>query len=207
MYINVDIYIDLCITWVLNIGEYTPQKLRNSHCCVPFTATFSKRRKIGSLWSERCDSIEKRFSHTSIAKLLAKVLVICPPFNVGHTYPCIREINIHTHLPPFPLKKRSAVAHVNSHQRSLPTTQAHYPTTEDTAGFCLLCCQPEPLPQSLSTRTSLLTRRCPCGVPTWSGRAINAARRTLWEHMHFTDQLPLGWQEDVTPPSWSDLVH
>ena len=38
------------------IGEYTPQKLRNSHCCVPFTATFSKRRKIGSLWSERCDA-------------------------------------------------------------------------------------------------------------------------------------------------------
>ena len=40
------------------IGEYTPQKLRNSHCCVPFTATFSKRRKIGSLWSERCDTVE-----------------------------------------------------------------------------------------------------------------------------------------------------
>ena len=40
------------------IGEYTPQKLRNSHCCVPFTATFSKRRKIGSLWSERCDREE-----------------------------------------------------------------------------------------------------------------------------------------------------
>ena len=38
------------------IGEYTPQKLRKSHCCVPFTATFSKRRKIGSLWSERCDA-------------------------------------------------------------------------------------------------------------------------------------------------------
>ena len=34
---------------LLLIGEYTPQKLRNSHCCVPFTATFSKRRKIGSL--------------------------------------------------------------------------------------------------------------------------------------------------------------
>ena len=40
------------------IGEYTPQKLRNSHCCVPFTATFSKRRKIGSLWSERCDAVQ-----------------------------------------------------------------------------------------------------------------------------------------------------
>ena len=74
--------------------------------------------------------------------------------------------------------KRSAVVHVNPHQRSLPTTQAHYPTTEDTAGFCLLCCQPEPVPLSLSTRTSQLTLRCPCGVPTWSGQAINVARRT-----------------------------
>ena len=74
--------------------------------------------------------------------------------------------------------KRSAVAHVDPHQRSLPTTQAHDPTTEDTAGFCLLCCQPAPVPLSLSTRTSQLTPCCPCGVPTWLGRAINAARRT-----------------------------
>ena len=33
-----------------------PQKFRKSHWCVPFTATFSKRRKIGALWSERCDT-------------------------------------------------------------------------------------------------------------------------------------------------------
>ena len=33
-----------------------PQKFRKSHWCVPFTATFSKRRKIGALWSERCDA-------------------------------------------------------------------------------------------------------------------------------------------------------
>ena len=97
--------------------------------------------------------------------------------------------------------KWSAVAHVNSHQRSLPTTQAHYPTTEDTAGFCLLCCQPEPVPLSLSTRTSQLTPCCPCGVPTWSGQAINVARRTWGEHIHFTNQLPLGWQEGATLPS------
>ena len=32
-----------------------PQKLGQSHWCVPFTATFSKRRKIGAFWSERCD--------------------------------------------------------------------------------------------------------------------------------------------------------
>ena len=35
-----------------------PQKFRKSHWCVPFTATFSKRRKIGALWSERCDALE-----------------------------------------------------------------------------------------------------------------------------------------------------
>ena len=32
-----------------------PQKLWKSHWCVPFTATFSKRRNIGASWSERCD--------------------------------------------------------------------------------------------------------------------------------------------------------
>ena len=37
-------------------AQRAPQKLRKSHWCVPFTATFSKRRKIGALWSERCDS-------------------------------------------------------------------------------------------------------------------------------------------------------
>ena len=37
-------------------GPRSPQKFRKSHWCVPFTATFSKRRKIGALWSERCDT-------------------------------------------------------------------------------------------------------------------------------------------------------
>ena len=40
-----------CICWI----PKDPQKLVKSHWCVPFTATFSKRRKIGALWSERCD--------------------------------------------------------------------------------------------------------------------------------------------------------
>ena len=30
-------------------GPKAPQKFRKSHCCVPFTATFSKRRKIGAI--------------------------------------------------------------------------------------------------------------------------------------------------------------
>ena len=38
-----------------------PQKLCESHWCVPFTATFSKRRKIGALWSERCDDQPRNF--------------------------------------------------------------------------------------------------------------------------------------------------
>ena len=33
-----------------------PKNLRQSHWCIPFTATFSKRRKIGALWRERCDT-------------------------------------------------------------------------------------------------------------------------------------------------------
>ena len=36
------------------------QKFEKSHWCVPFTATFSKRRKIGALWSERCDEQQSR---------------------------------------------------------------------------------------------------------------------------------------------------
>jgi len=39
------------LSWTLK----GPQKFRKSHWCVPFTATFSKRRKIGASWSERCD--------------------------------------------------------------------------------------------------------------------------------------------------------
>ena len=47
----------LWIMQVLMVGDHKPpQKLRKSHWCVPFTATFSKRRKIGASWSERCDT-------------------------------------------------------------------------------------------------------------------------------------------------------
>ena len=46
---------------ISHVGDHKPpQKLRKSHWCVPFTATFSKRRKIGASWSERCDAELKR---------------------------------------------------------------------------------------------------------------------------------------------------
>ena len=38
------------------LGQLRPSKIWKSHCCVPLTATFSKRRKIGASWSERCDA-------------------------------------------------------------------------------------------------------------------------------------------------------
>ena len=41
----------------MTVEVCTSQKFRKSHWCVPFTATFSKRRKIGALWSERCDVV------------------------------------------------------------------------------------------------------------------------------------------------------
>ena len=63
---------------------------------------------------------------------------------------------------PMIIKKQLGVVVVNSHQRSLPTTQASCPVTFQRGQFCLLCCQPEPVPASLSTVTSQPTsgRRC-----------------------------------------------
>ena len=35
------------------------------------------------------------------------------------------------------------------------------------AQFCLLCCQPEPVPESLPARPPPLTQGCPCRLPVW----------------------------------------
>ena len=50
-------------------------------------------------------------------------------------------------------------------QRSLLTILAHGPITASSAQFCLLCCQPEPLPESLTARMSQPTSRDPCRLP------------------------------------------
>ena len=44
----------------------------------------------------------------------------------------------------------------------------HFPTTAGSAQFCLLCCQPEPIPGTLAARKPLLTPRVPCRLPVWS---------------------------------------
>ena len=47
----------MTMMWIIwAVGAEAPKKLIQSHWCVPLTATFSKRRKIDALWSERCDA-------------------------------------------------------------------------------------------------------------------------------------------------------
>ena len=55
-----------------------------------------------------------------------------------------------------------------THQRSLHFILIHFPTTAGSAQFCLLCCQPEPIPGTLAARKHLLTQRVPCRLPVWS---------------------------------------
>ena len=56
-------------------GPRAPQKFRKSHWCVPFTATFSKRRKIGSLWSERCDALHSALKWGTSCAVIVEILL------------------------------------------------------------------------------------------------------------------------------------
>ena len=69
-------------------------------------------------------------------------------------------------------------------QRSLHSIQAHDPTTASSAQFCLLCCQPEPVPRSLAARLSQLTSRDPCRLQAWLGRAFCTVCRTCTGSPH-----------------------
>ena len=70
---------------------------------------------------------------------------------------------------PFPEglqwpKKHLGVASAALVTASLQETQGRYPFTDHSEWFCLLCCQPKPIPTSLSARTPLLTLSGPCGL-------------------------------------------
>ena len=90
-------------------GPRPPQKFRKSHWCVPFTATFSKRRKIGALWSERCDA-----EHTQVpGQLCLKMFTLvsccqCYLCTKMHTHThlyrsisCQRLMNMHRYMHPY----------------------------------------------------------------------------------------------------------
>ncbi len=67
----------------------------------------------------------------------------------------------------FRCKHESWSRAVSTLQRSLHSTLGCVPTTADGAQFCLLCCQPEPVPESSPARQPSLTRGCPCRPPVW----------------------------------------
>ena len=71
-------------------GPRSPQKFRKSHWCVPFTATFSKRRKIGALWSERCDAGSLFMSFQFMAILMCPVSQKWWPLWIALTFSCKR---------------------------------------------------------------------------------------------------------------------
>ena len=60
----------------------------------------------------------------------------------------------------------------------LPSVLADFPTTASSAWFCLLCCQPEPVPRSLAARVSQLTSWDPCRLLAWLGSAICTVYRS-----------------------------
>ena len=64
----------------------------------------------------------------------------------------------------------------SAEQRSLHSIQAH---------FCLLCCQPEPVPRSLAARLSQLTSRDHCRLQAWLGQALCTVCRTCTVPPHF----------------------
>ena len=62
-------------------------------------------------------------------------------------------------------------------QRPLLSILILCPTTAAGIQFCLLCCQPEPMPRSLTARISLFTQGNPCRPAAWLGKTIHMASR------------------------------
>ena len=84
-------------------------------------------------------------------------------------------------------------------QRSLHPIQAHDPTTASSAQFCLLCCQPEPVPRSLAARLSQLTSRDPCRLQAWLGQAFCIVCRTCTVPPHFKPIIPKATESRDSP--------
>jgi hypothetical protein len=73
-----------------------PQKFWKSHWCVPFTATFSKRRKIGALRSERCDVTARQELEIPLQFAVTAVFYVTEKQSC-HTYKHAK----HYYQPPF----------------------------------------------------------------------------------------------------------
>ena len=68
---------------------------------------------------------------------------------------------------------------VSTLQRLLLSILILCPTTAAGIQFCLLCCQPEPMPRSLTARAPLSTQRRPCRPAAWLGKTIHMVSRAF----------------------------
>ena len=68
----------------------------------------------------------------------------------------------------------------STQQRPLLSILILCPTTAAGIQFCLLCCQPEPMPRSLTARAPLSTQRRPCRPAAWLGKTIHMVSRAYW---------------------------
>ena len=85
-------------------------------------------------------------------------------------------------------------------QRSLRAALGCCPTTAGGAQFCLLCCQPGPVPESLPARPPPLTQGRPCRPPVWLGHPIHTASRTCHGPQRFISQVPMRGTGRHDPP-------
>ena len=90
-------------------------------------------------------------------------------------------------------------------QRSLFTALGCHPTTAGGAHFCLLCCQPGPVHESLPARPPRLTPRRPCSPPVWLGHPIHTASRTCDGPQRFISQVPFRGTGRHEPPQRQSL--
>ena len=74
-------------------------------------------------------------------------------------------------------EKRRWSQTASTQQRPLLSILILCPTTAAGIQFCLLCCQPEPMPRSLTARAPLSTQRRPCRPAAWLGKTIHMVSR------------------------------
>ena len=91
-------------------------------------------------------------------------------------------------------------------QRSLRAALGCCPTTAGGAQFCLLCCQPGPVPESLPARPPTLTQGRPCRPPVWLGHPIHTASRTCDGPQRFISQVPMRGTGRHDPPQRSCML-
>ena len=86
------------------------KKLWKSQWCVPFTATFSKRRKTGALWSERCDQMPS-------TRHLKELKVTCQAFLLSLKNPELRLkiLSLKISRSWAPLRRRSQTSTDSDH--------------------------------------------------------------------------------------------